>query len=50
LVSTKAASTYDLELLVTGRRAGDEKPSHSHTRRSPMIEALRAAGIPLNYD
>ena len=48
LVSTKPASSYDLELLINGRRANDEKPQHSRTRRRPMIDALRSAGIPLD--
>ena len=47
LVSTRAASTYDLELFINGRRASDEKP-HTFIRRRPVIEALRQAGIPLN--
>jgi len=47
LVSTKAASSYDLELFINGRRASDEK-SHTFIRRRPVIDALRAAGIPLN--
>ncbi len=47
LVSTKAASSYDLELFINGRRASDEK-SHTFIRRRPVIEALRQAGIPLN--
>jgi hypothetical protein len=47
LVSTKAASSYDLEKLMNGRRASDEKP-HTFIRRRPLIEALRQAGIPLN--
>lgn len=47
LVSTKAASTYDIELFMNGRRASDEK-SHTFIQRRPVIEALRAAGIPLN--
>ena len=47
LVSTKAASTYDLELFINGSRASDEKP-HTFIRRRGLIEALRAAGIPLN--
>ena len=46
LVSTKARSTYDLELFINGRRAGDAKPTHP--QRRPGIEALRRAGIPLN--
>jgi len=46
LVSTKAASSYDLERFINGRPA-DEK-SHTFIRRRPVIEALRAAGIPLN--
>jgi hypothetical protein len=47
LTSTKAASSYDLELLINGSRASDEKP-HPFIRRRGLIEALRAAGIPLN--
>ena len=47
LVSTKSASSYDIELLMDGRRASDEKP-HTFIRRRGLIEALRAAGIPLN--
>ena len=47
LVSTKAGSSYDIELLMDGRRASDEKP-HTFIRRRGLIEALRAAGIPLN--
>ncbi len=48
LVSAKAASTYDLELFINGRRASDEQPKHTHTTRRPLIDAIRAAGIPLN--
>ena len=47
LVSTKAASRYDLELFINGRRHDEKKP-HTHTGRRPLKEALRAAGIPLN--
>jgi hypothetical protein len=47
LTSTKAASSYDLELFINGSRASDEKP-HTFIRRRPLIEALRQAGIPLN--
>lgn len=48
LVSTRAASTYDLELFINGRRASDEKTKHTHISRRPVIEALRQAGIPLD--
>ena len=48
LVSTKARSSYDLELFINGCRAGDEKPKHTHIRRRSVIEAIRAAGIPLD--
>ena len=48
LVSTKAASNYDIELFINGHRAGDEKLKHTTTSRRPVIEALRQAGIPLN--
>ena len=48
LVSTRAASTYDLELFINGCRAGDKKTKRTHTSRRPVIEALRRAGIPLN--
>ena len=47
MVSTKAASSYDLELFIYGHRAADENP-HTFIRRRPMIEALRAAGIPFD--
>ncbi len=47
LTSTKAASSYDLELFINGSCASDEKP-HTFIRRRGLIEALRAAGIPLN--
>ena len=47
LVSTKAVSTYDLELFINGRRAGDEKPRNTQISGRPSIEALRQAGIPL---
>lgn len=50
LVSTKAGSSYDLELFINGRRASDEKPKHTRTTRRPVTEALRAAGIPIDYD
>jgi hypothetical protein len=46
-VSTKAASSYDLELFINGTRDAD-KPKRTHTSRRPLKEALRAAGIPLN--
>jgi hypothetical protein len=48
LVSTKKASSYDLELLINGRRASDENPRHTRTRRHPLIDALRSTGIPLD--
>ena len=48
LVSTKAASSYDLELFIYGCRAGDEKPQHTRPRRRTLIDALRQAGFPLN--
>jgi hypothetical protein len=48
IVSTKAASSYDLEKFINGSRASDEKPKHTHTGRRPLKEALRAAGVPLN--
>lgn len=48
LVSTKAASSYDLELFINGSRASDKKTKHTHSSRRPLIEALRRAGIPLN--
>ncbi len=47
MVSTKAASSYDLELFIYGHRAADEKLKHTTTSRRPVIEALRRAGIPL---
>jgi len=46
LVSTKAGSTYDIEAFVNGHRA--DEPKHTRTRQRPVIEALRAAGIPMN--
>ncbi|MFC1777028.1 hypothetical protein ACFL3I_06780 [Pseudomonadota bacterium] len=46
-VSTKAGSSYDLELFINGTRA-DDRPKRTHTGRRPLIEALRQAGIPLN--
>ena len=45
LVSTKAASSYDLVKLMGGY---PEEPKHTRSSRRPLIEALRAAGIPLN--
>jgi hypothetical protein len=48
LVSTKAGSSYDLELFIYGRHAGDEKPKHTHTSRRSSIQHLRSLGIPLN--
>lgn len=48
LVSTKAGSSYDLELFIYGRHAGDEKPKHTHTNRRSSIQYLRSLGIPLN--
>jgi hypothetical protein len=48
LVSTKAGSSYDLELFIYGRHAGDEKPKHTHTSRRSSIQYLRSLGIPLN--
>jgi len=47
VVSAKAASSYDLELFINGRRASDEK-SPTFIRRRPVIEAFRQAGIPLD--
>jgi hypothetical protein len=44
LVSTKAASSYDLEKLMGGY---PEESKHTRSSRRPLIEALRAAGIPL---
>jgi hypothetical protein len=51
LVSTRATSSYDLELFINGRRAGDEpERRHTHTQRRSCMEAIRAAGFPMNYD
>ena len=47
LVSTKAASSYDLELFINGSRA-DDKPKRTRSQRRPLKEALRQAGFPLN--
>jgi hypothetical protein len=46
LVSTKAASSYDLEVFINGHPT--DKPKHTHITRRPLIEALRAYGFPLN--
>jgi hypothetical protein len=51
LVGTKTASSYDLELLIYGRRAADEKPDHIQRREVTAARFrahLRACGIPLN--
>jgi hypothetical protein len=48
LVSTKAASTYDIELFMNGHKSGDEKLKHNRSIRRPLIDAIRAAGIPLD--
>jgi hypothetical protein len=48
LVSTKAGSTYDLELFINGRRANDENPKRTHTSRRSSIQYLRSLGIPLD--
>jgi len=48
LSSTKAKSSYDLELFMTGRKSGVEKPQQNHIRRRSVIEAIRAAGIPMD--
>ncbi len=47
LCSTKARSSYDLELFIYGSRAAD-KPKHTHSQRRSLKDALRQAGIPLN--
>ena len=47
IVSTKAASSYDLETFINGSRT-DDKPKRNHSQRRPLIEALRQAGFPLN--
>ena len=47
LVSTKAVSTYDLEIFINGHHPGHEKLKHTTTSHRPVIEALRRAGIPL---
>ena len=51
LVSTKPTSSYDLELLIHGRRASDEKPTHIQRREETKARFhahLRAQGIPLD--
>jgi hypothetical protein len=45
LVSTKAASSYDLEKFMCGQV---DEPKHTRSPRRPVIEALRAAGIPMD--
>ncbi|MFC1740122.1 hypothetical protein ACFL0N_01420 [Pseudomonadota bacterium] len=50
LVSSKPTSSYDFELFMTGHRSGSARPKNTHTTRRPMIEVLRADGIPLIND